>query len=159
MSFVNSYKSLFRSSVISSIFLGRNCTFLVFGSFSAAFFSGEEIRRKLSAKFPESKHVYMPRKKAVKNGDVGIENCTPEDVKKVLEKVCTIKKDVTCIFELKDLDKAGLIGRNDSKALREMVGEFLGIGYGNGNAMLKKLNTFGITREDFEAAVAKAKER
>ena len=122
-------------------------------------FSGEEIRRKLSAKFPESKHVYMPRKKAIKNGDVGIENCTPEDVKKVLEKVCTIKKDVTCIFELKDLDKAGLIGRNDSKALREMVGEFLGIGYGNGNAMLKKLNTFGITREDFESAVAKAKER
>ena len=42
---------------------------------------------------------------------------------------------------------------------REMVGEFLGIGYGNGNAMLKKLNTFGITREDFESAVAKAKER
>ena len=57
------------------------------------------------------------------------------------------------------MDKAGLIGRNDSKALREMVGEFLGIGYGNGNAMLKKLNTFGITREDFESAVAKAKER
>ncbi len=120
-------------------------------------FSGEEIRKRIVKAFPESKHAYMPRKKATKKGDIGIENCTPEDVKKVLEKVCTVKKEAQDIFSLSDLDKAGLIGTSEAKELRERVGAILGIGYGNGNAMLKKLNSFGISREDFENAVKESK--
>lgn len=120
-------------------------------------FSGEEIRKRIVKAFPDCKHAYMPRKKAIKKGDIGIENATPEDVKKVLEKVCTVKKDAQDIFVLGDLDKAGLIGTPEAKELREKVGAILGIGYGNGNAMLKKLNSFGITREDFEKAVEESK--
>lgn len=120
-------------------------------------FSGEEIRKRLVKAFPESKHAYMPRKKATKKGDIGIENALPEDVKKVLEKVCTVKKDTQDTFTLNDLDKAGLIGTSEAKELREKVGAILGIGYGNGNAMLKKLNSFGISREDFEKAVRESK--
>ncbi|MBR6529407.1 MAG: ribonuclease M5 [Firmicutes bacterium] len=120
-------------------------------------FSGEEIRKRIVKAFPDCKHAYMPRKKAIKKGDIGIENATPEDVKKVLEKVCTVKKDAQDIFILGDLDKAGLIGTPEAKELREKVGAILGIGYGNGNAMLKKLNSFGITREDFEKAVEESK--
>ena len=120
-------------------------------------FSGEEIRKRIVKAFPDCNHAYMPRKKAIKKGDIGIENATPEDVKKVLEKVCTVKKDAQDIFILGDLDKAGLIGTPEAKELREKVGAILGIGYGNGNAMLKKLNSFGITREDFEKAVEESK--
>ena len=120
-------------------------------------FSGEEIRKRIVKAFPDCKHAYMPRKKAIKKGDIGIENATPEDVKKVLEKVCTVKKDAQDILVLGDLDKAGLIGTPEAKELREKVGAILGIGYGNGNAMLKKLNSFGITREDFEKAVEESK--
>ena len=43
-------------------------------------FSGEEIRKRISEKFPQSKHVYMPRKKAEKGNDIGIENAAPEDI-------------------------------------------------------------------------------
>ncbi len=120
-------------------------------------FSGEEIRRKLTAKFPNSKHAYMPRKKAIKNGDIGIENSAPEDVRKVLKKVCTVRAGDAAVFTLNDLDKAGLIGTPEAKELREKVGAILGIGYGNGNAMLKKLNSFGISREEFERATSEAK--
>ena len=120
-------------------------------------FSGEEIRKRLVKAFPESKHAYMPRKKATKKGDIGIENALPEDVRKVLQKVCTVKKDTQDVFTLNDLDKAGLIGTSEAKELREKVGAILGIGYGNGNAMLKKLNSFGISREDFEKAVKESK--
>ena len=120
-------------------------------------FSGEEIRKRLVKAFPESKHAYMPRKKATKKGDIGIENATPEDVKKVLEKVCTVRTDAKEEFVLSDLDKAGLIGTKEAKDLREKLGAILGIGYGNGNAMLKKLNSFGITREEFERAVKEIK--
>lgn len=120
-------------------------------------FSGEEIRKRLVKAFPESKHAYMPRKKAIKKGDIGIENSTPEDVKHVLQKVCTVQAHATDEFVLADLDKAGLIGTKEAKELREKVGAILGIGYGNGNAMLKKLNSFGISREDFEKAVIESK--
>lgn len=122
-------------------------------------FSGEEIRKRLVKAFPESKHAYMPRKKAIKKGDIGIENAAPDDVRKVLEKVCTVKKDACDTFVLNDLDKAGLIGTPEAKELREKVGAILGIGYGNGNAMLKKLNSFGISREDFERAVKESKRK
>lgn len=120
-------------------------------------FSGEEIRKRLVKAFPESKHAYMPRKKAIKKGDIGIENATPEDVKKVLEMVCTVKNSDEQTFELKDLDEAGLIGTKEAKELREKVGAILGIGYGNGNAMLKKLNNFGISKEEFAKAVEESK--
>lgn len=120
-------------------------------------FSGEEIRKRLVKAFPESKHAYMPRKKAIKKGDIGIENATPEDVKKVLEKVCTVRDHGEAVFSLEDLDKAGLIGTSEAKELREKVGAILGIGYGNGNAMLKKLNSFGISKEDFIKAVEESK--
>lgn len=120
-------------------------------------FSGEEIRRRLVQKFPESKHAYMPRKKATKKGDIGIENATPEDVRRVLQKVCTLQETPSYTFELSDLDRAGLIGTREAKELRERVGAILGIGYGNGNAMLKKLNSFGISKEDFLKAVEESK--
>ena len=120
-------------------------------------FSGEEIRKRLVKVFPESKHAYMPRKKATKKGDIGIENATPEDVRRVLEKVCTVQANIAEPFVLADLDKAGLIGTKEAKELREKVGAILGIGYGNGNAMLKKLNSFGISKEDFQKAVIESK--
>lgn len=122
-------------------------------------FSGEEIRRKLSGKFPESKHAYMPRRKAMKDGDIGIENSDPQEVAEVLKKVCTRNLDAEELFNSKDLDDAGLVGTKEAKELREAVGAILGIGYGNGNSFLKKLNSFDITREQFEAAVAKVKNR
>lgn len=118
-------------------------------------FSGEEIRRRIVERFPLSKHAYMPRKKAMKNGDIGIENSTPEDVAKVLGKVCTIQSEDKDEFSMEDLDRAGLIGTPQAKSLREKAGAELGIGYGNGNSFLKKLNSFGISRERFEEVILK----
>lgn len=122
-------------------------------------FSGEEIRRKLSKRFPDSKHSYIPRKKAVKNGDIGIENAEPKDVAEALRKVCTITKGGGGNFTERDLSGAGLTGLKNSKEMRKEIGEILGIGYGNGNAFLKKLNSFGITRQQFDDAVSKVKEK
>jgi len=120
-------------------------------------YSGEVIRKRLVEAFPSSKHAYMPRKKATKKGDIGIENADPRDVIEVLKKVCTVQEALSEEFELKDLDRAGLIGTSQAKELREKVGAILGIGYGNGNATVKKLNSFGISREAFEKAVEESK--
>lgn len=117
-------------------------------------FAGEKIRCRLKAKFPKSKHSYMPRRKAVKNGDIGIENADPDDVVESLMKVCTpVVKEKEDEFTLQDMDKAGLSGKADSKQKRQKVGEILGIGYGNCNTFVKKLNSFGVSRKDFEKAI------
>ena len=118
-------------------------------------FSGEEIRRRISEKFPQSKHVYMPRKKAKKGNDIGIENAAPEDIARALGKIAFPREESGDLFTEKDMEEAGLTGRSDSKARREALGEVLGIGYGNGGAFLKKLNRFGITKQQFMEALKK----
>ncbi len=118
-------------------------------------FSGEEIRKRISEKFPKSKHVYMPRKKAKKGNDIGIENSTPEDIAEALRKISFTRETEGDLFTEKDMQAAGLTGNTDSKARREALGEVLGIGYGNSGAFLKKLNRFGITREQFSEGLKK----
>lgn len=121
-------------------------------------FAGEKIRARLKEKYPEAKHAYMPREKATKEGDIGIENAEPQMVLEVLKKLCTISKEVKYEFSSKDMDEAGLSGYADSKKMREKVGEILGIGYANSGAFIKKLKGFGITKEEFLEAVKKARD-
>ncbi|MDY5770536.1 MAG: ribonuclease M5 [Anaerovoracaceae bacterium] len=118
-------------------------------------YSGEEIRRKLTDKFPEAKQAFLTRSEAIKKGDVGIENAKPEAIAEALRKAhCTASRGEK-VFTEEDLYKAGLSGRTDSKEKRGKLGLRLGIGGGNGRAFLNKLNSFGITEEEFEAALKK----
>lgn len=118
-------------------------------------YSGEEIRRKVTARFPASKHAYMSRKSATRKGDVGIENATPQDIYEALTKVAAIKDKKEEIFTIKDLEKYKLAGSSKAKENRETVGKELGIGYGNTKTFLNKLNNFDVTREAFLSAVKK----
>ena len=116
-------------------------------------YSGEEIRRRITAKFPDAGQAFLPRAQATKKGDIGIENAEPEDIIEALNKAhCTVREGESIFCEA-DLFKAGLTGREDSRQRRELLGKILGIGYGNGRALLNKLNKFSISREDFEEAV------
>lgn len=118
-------------------------------------FSGEEIRRKLTEKFPDAKQAFLSRKEATKKEDIGIENASPEAIISALEKAHCTEYAAEKTFTEEDLFKAGLTGRADSKARRADLGRILGIGGGNGKALLNKLNSFSITREEFEEAVGK----
>ena len=46
-----------------------------------------------------------------------------------------------------------LTGQPDSKQRRILLGNILGIGYGNANQMLSRLNNYGITKEEFIEAI------
>ena len=48
---------------------------------------------------------------------------------------------------------ADLVSGPAARYRRERLGQLLGIGYGNGKQMLKRLNVFRITRDQFERAV------
>ena len=117
--------------------------------------SGEEIRRKLSEKFPDAKHAYLARKDAYAHNDIGIENANDEAIIEALKKAKAVTTERNDQFTAADLQKAGLTGMKESKTLRQEMGKALGIGYGNSNGFLKKLNSFGITRKQFDNALAK----
>ena len=90
-------------------------------------FAGKKIRAKISKEIPNAKHAYLDRKKAIKMGD----------------------------FTMKDLLDNNLTLTNDSRNRREKLGDILSIGYFNSKQLLSKLNSFGISREEFESAVEK----
>lgn len=120
-------------------------------------FSGEEIRRKIISRFPESKQAFLDRDKATAAGDIGIENARPEHIVEAIKKAhCTISIDAP-IFAEEDLFRYGLVGEVESKGLRAKVGGDLGIGYANGKTLLAKLNSFGITREELEESLRRVK--
>lgn len=118
-------------------------------------FAGEEIRRRINARFPECKQAYLTRKEAEKKGDIGIENASPEDIARAIEHVHFTKRECRNCYTEADLLAAGLVGDKQSAAKREQVGSILGIGYGNGRTFLKKLNQFDIPREDFDKCIEK----
>ncbi len=118
---------------------------------------GERIRKKLTELFPNAKHAFLSKKAAYKDGNIGIENATKEDILEALNKVKTLKK-TTDEFTKKDLFRNNLIGTDNSKDLRDKLGNILGIGYGNSKQFLIRLNSYGITRKEFNSAMEKLNE-
>lgn len=116
-------------------------------------FSGEEIRRKLTERFPEAKQAYLPRELALKGDDIGIENAKPEDVLEALSKVKTIRPDADTCVKKQDLIRLGLSGCEGAAERREALAAELGIGMGNAKAMLRMINGYGISLEEVEKAV------
>ncbi|MBN7774479.1 ribonuclease M5 [Clostridium aminobutyricum] len=113
-------------------------------------FAGEEIRKKIKAKFPNAKEAFLSRADATKDGDIGIENARPESIIEALEKAQCTMGQVLIEFDMSDLIRYGLVGGSGSSEKRAKLGKALGIGYGNGAAFLNKLNQYGISREQFE---------
>lgn len=112
--------------------------------------AGENIRAFLSKKFPEAKHAYIPRDEATANDDVGIEQASPESIRKALSKVRTLEINPREEFTTAEMVKFKLAGGSDSSKFRDKVGAALGIGYGNVKTFVKRLNNYGVTRAEFE---------
>ncbi|KUO96593.1 ribonuclease M5 [Ferroacidibacillus organovorans] len=115
---------------------------------------GERIRRTLSARFPNAKHAYLPRKDALKKDDVGVENATREAIQSALAGVRTPLLHSEPEIKWDDLVRAGLVGQRDSAARREQMGVALRIGYANAKTFFKRCQALGVTREEWDRARA-----
>jgi ribonuclease M5 len=117
-------------------------------------YAGERIRRIVSRRVPGCKHAFLPREQAFKNGDLGVENASPEAIRQALESVRSEWDGIREEFSWNEMLAYGINGRPYSGQLRQQVGERLGIGYANAKSFWKKLNMLGIGREEFEQALA-----
>ena len=116
--------------------------------------AGERIRRFLTKRFPEAKHAFIPKEDATANNDIGIEQASPEAIRTALAKVRTVDWEPTNNFTGADLLRAGISGSPAASEKRAKLGAVLGIGYANAKTFLQRLNHYGITRQEFQQAVA-----
>ncbi|SIS85097.1 ribonuclease M5 [Alicyclobacillus vulcanalis] len=122
--------------------------------------AGERIRRRLDQLVPGLLHAHVRKSKAASSRGVGIEHASAEDVRQALIEARGAKpgpvadgSEAPDVFTLDDLVRHRLVHHPDAASRREQLGEWLSIGYGNAKAFLHKLNAYGVTREEFEAAV------
>lgn len=115
--------------------------------------AGAAIRKKLTELFPDAGQAYLTPPEAEKRGDIGIENAAPEAILRALERALATPEAAPEDPITKDeLAELGLAGGKGSMALREQVGRRLGIGSGNAAAFARRLNAFGISREELRKA-------
>ena len=145
--------------------------------------AGEQIRRRILQRFPGAKEAFLDRSLAEKDGDIGIENASPESIRQALQKArCTVTKEITKEtdsakagtgsqnreakgsreetkragnFTADDMFRWGLAGSDGASARRTRLGSALGIGFGNSRTFLQRLNRFGITRDEIEEELKK----
>ena len=121
--------------------------------------AGEQIRRRLADRYPDAKHAFLDRGLAEKDGDIGIENASPESIIAALEKArgaAFASEDSESqreVFTSRDMFCWGLDGTPGAANRRREVGDRLGIGMATGKTFLRRLNRFGITREEVENAL------
>lgn len=112
-------------------------------------YAGELIRKRITERFPSARHAFLSREEARKDRDIGIENASAETIRQALHNarcVETLRED---IFTQEDMIRFDLMGGDGSTERRDKLGRSLGIGYGNAKTFLGRLNSFGITREEF----------
>lgn len=128
--------------------------------------AGEEIRRRITARFPGAVQCRMAREDATQGSDIGIENACPQDIQAALIRSFELHDAAqgdctggTAGYEgdrevsAADLAELGLSGAEGSKALRAAVCRTLGTGYCNSRALVTRLRGFRIGYEELRRAV------
>ena len=121
-------------------------------------YPGKKIRNIIASEIENCKHAFIPRNKANKDGDIGVENASPKAIIEALENARAEIAENRQEFAYKDMVYYELAGNDHAAKRRGLIGDELGIGYCSAKQFLKRLNSFGITREELEEAVVKISE-
>ncbi|MFH5186712.1 ribonuclease M5 [Paenibacillus sp. TAB 01] len=114
--------------------------------------AGERIRKIISAQVPGCKHAFLTQEEATSKGDIGVENASPETIRKALANLRTDYVAAESDIAMEDLIAAGLIVHPQAAARRLVMGKLLGIGYCNGKQFFNRCRMFRISKEEFAAA-------
>ncbi len=114
--------------------------------------AGEQIRRRVEALVGPCAHARVPRDACRGRGRLGVEYAPPAVIRRALAEVR--RAEPRDAFTMADLWAHGLTGRPYSRAKREALGARLSVGYANAKQLLVRLHALGVSRDEFEAAVA-----
>ncbi|MBS4749905.1 ribonuclease M5 [Granulicatella sp. zg-ZJ] len=114
-------------------------------------FPGEKIRKIITQRVPNVKHAFLHVQEALPKGkgSLGVEHASEMALKRALHDVKVIVDDFSHDNITKSfLMRCSLIGSEQSAYLRQALSKQLGIGHVNGKQLEKRLNMFGISKED-----------
>lgn len=116
-------------------------------------FPGGKIRHILKDKVPGCKHAYITKEegRCPKTGKLGVEYASPEAILRALNAAKAEQQQYNIIYDLNDLVQWGLAGLPDSAQRRAALCDRLSIGHCNAKQLVKKLNSYQISREEIEA--------
>lgn len=86
---------------------------------------GEKIRSRLSVMFPEALHAFVPKSEASTEDDVGIEDASPESIRKALDKVRILYQEVPMNFIWKIFGIPALRVRKMPRGKEHLLGLYL----------------------------------
>jgi len=118
-------------------------------------FAGEKIRKIIAKRIAGIKHAYISQGEGTKDGDIGVENASPQSIIKALEAAKCEQKEKREEFTINDMLFFKLSGNDKAKERRDALGKELRIGYCNAAQFCSRLNNYGITREEFVNALRK----
>lgn len=121
--------------------------------------AGERLRRLITERVPGCKHAFLTQEEATYKQDIGVENASPDIIRKALANVKTEQEGVEAEIHWETLIAAGLIVHPQAAQRRLEMGKLLGIGYANGKQFYKRCQMFQITKMEFEAALAQFDKR
>lgn len=112
--------------------------------------TGKKIRHILTNAIPSAKQAYVKRDLATKNGDIGVENASKEEIIRALNEAKAHNSAQNNTFTKMDIYDYGLSGRSNSKLLRKQLCNYLGVDYMNSKSLLSFLNSLEISKNDLE---------
>ncbi len=121
-------------------------------------YPGERIRKIISSKIKNCKHAFIPRDKAFSHNrkKIGVEHASLVEIKKALDNVLSEANHINEITN-SDLINLGYVGNKNSSLLRDTLSSRLNIGHTNAKTLLKRLNLFGIKKENLYALTEEIK--
>jgi len=149
---LNGFSALSKKTINKMVELSKDNDLILF---TDPDFAGKKIRDTLKRYIPNIKHAFVSQKDAIKNDNIGVENASDEVILEALKNIITANQNVEDRFNISDLIDNGFVSGSNAKERRVMLGDILKIGYYNAKQLLKALNSFNISREEFEKAVKK----
>lgn len=118
-------------------------------------FPGDKIRKMVKDIAPEAKEAFLKREDALnpKTGKFGIEFASPDAIRNALQNAKCTENNREDMYDQSDMALYGLSGKPGSSELRQYLTDHFGIGHANSKQFLKKINAFGIDRDQLEQKI------
>ena len=127
-------------------------------------YPGQRIRNIIDQAIPGCSHAFIKKSDAISRNKkkVGVEHASKEVIIEALENILTYQEQCSTehnspehrsLLTTLDLFNLGLIGNNNSKALRDKVCDHYKIDYPNGKTILKRLNMLGLKVNDIKEVI------
>lgn len=116
-------------------------------------FNGQRLRHKILAQVPGCQEAFINQDQGRAARDnphksLGVEHAQPAVLLAALKAVVKPGTEVTSDIDLPFMQTVGLLGGQDARQKRLLVGESLHIGYGNGKQFYRRLKAYGYQQAD-----------